>query len=226
MEFDLALRVTEILLGWALFQQSLEHLSLPSDRGLYGLRAALAAFLTTGLWSGPILLALSLIAVIHLSRWQGPYNGGADRMGTLILFCLTGAVVLPNPAWRELSFAYLGGQLVLSYVISGWVKVVNPEWRQGRALCDVFRFSAYPVSEGLRAMADRPRLLFIGGWSVILFELAFPLALWRPETLWLALAIAAAFHFSNACFFGLNRFFWTWIAAYPALLWLQERLMG
>jgi hypothetical protein len=36
-------------------------------------------------------------------------------------------------------------QLVLSYFISGWVKVVNGDWRSGAALRDVFLFSAYPV---------------------------------------------------------------------------------
>ena len=28
----------------------------------------------------------------------------------------------------------------------------------------------------------------------------------------------------GACLFGLNRFFWTWLAAYPALVWLQGRV--
>ena len=41
-----------------------------------------------------------------------------------------------------------------------------------------------------------------------------------------ALAVAALFHFANACLFGLNRFFWIWIAAYPSILWLNERVMG
>ena len=38
------------------------------------------------------------------------------------------------------------------------------------------------------------------------------------------LAVAATFHLANACLFGLNRFFWTWLAVYPAILWLQDRL--
>ena len=117
-------------------------------------------------------------------------------------------------------------QLVLSYFVSGWVKLVNPEWRRGEALCDVFRFSAYPVSEGLRRLADQPRFLFVMGWAVILFELAFPLSLLDPVALKLALLCAAGFHFSNACFFGLNRFFWIWLCAYPALIWFQDRIFG
>jgi hypothetical protein len=40
------------------------------------------------------------------------------------------------------------------------------------------------------------------------------------------LALAAAFHLANACLFGLNRFFWVWLAAYPSLIWLQHRIFG
>ena len=66
--------------------------------------------------------------------------------------------------------------------------------------------------------------LFVMGWAVILFELVFPLALLDPVALKLALLCAAGFHFSNACFFGLNRFFWIWLCAYPALIWFQDRI--
>jgi hypothetical protein len=59
---------------------------------------------------------------------------------------------------------------------------------------------------------------------VMLFEGLFPLTLLTQTTLIIALTIAASFHFANACLFGFNRFFWIWLAAYPALLWLQARV--
>ena len=58
------------------------------------------------------------------------------------------------------------------------------------------------------------------------FELLFPLCLLTQPTLIVGLGIAATFHFANACLFGLNRFFWIWLAAYPSLLWFQGRLMS
>ena len=39
------------------------------------------------------------------------------------------------------------------------------------------------------------------------------------------LALAGLFHLANACLFGLNRFFWTWLAVYPAIVWLQDRVV-
>lgn len=227
MEFDTALRLTEVLLGLAMAQQSAEHLTgSRADRWLFGLRLVLCGLLVAGLYPIPVLGALCALALMLLHRFQGPYNGGADKMTLLILTCLTLARTLPDPAWQELALAYLAVQVVLSYVVSGWIKLVNPDWRSGRALVDVFAFSAYPVSQSLRGWADRPRALWVASWGVIGFELAFPLGLLHPGLLVVALSIAALFHLANAFVFGLNRFFWIWLCAYPSLIWFQGRAIA
>lgn len=225
MTLAFAHRLTEILLCLAWLQQSFEHLRrFDDERRLFLARAALCALVIAGVAQPWPLVGLAALSLAILARFQGPYNGGSDRMGLLALWCLTASAVLPDPAWREIAFGYLGAQLVLSYFISGWVKIVNPDWRSGRALRQVFAFSAYPASESLRGWAQRPRLLLAMSWAVMLFEIAFPFALVSQTTLIAGLVIAATFHLANACLFGLNRFFWTWIATYPAILWLQHRL--
>ena len=227
MTFELAKRLTEVLLALALLQQSLEHLRGPKDmRPLFVLRIVFCAMLLFGVQSAWALAGLAVLAVVLLHRFQGPYNGGSDRMGLLILLCLLLSNAASSEFWREIAFGYLALQLTLSYFISGWVKVVNPDWRSGRALRDVFQFSAYPVAENLRALAERPRLLFTASWAVMLFELVFPAALLHPASLVAALAIATLFHLANAMLFGLNRFFWVWITAYPAILWFQQRVFA
>jgi hypothetical protein len=224
MTFESALRLTEVLLALALIQQSLEHLAGPRrDRLLFLARIALCGLVVTGVASPWPLAGLALLSLAILHRYQGPYNGGSDRMGLLALWCLTAARLAPELQWKELAFGYLGLQLMLSYFISGWVKVVNPDWRSGRALRDVFQFSAYPVSEDLRRWADRPSVLRAMSWAVMGFELVFPLTLLTQPSLVVGLAVAGTFHLANACLFGLNRFFWTWLAVYPAILWLQQR---
>jgi len=179
-----------------------------------------------GVMPAVLLLGLLAIGIVMLHRYAGPYNGGSDRMTLLMLTCVAAAYWMPTPAAKELALGYLSMQLILSYVISGWVKLRNPEWREGRALADVFRFSAYPVSEALRTHADRGTVLFAASWGVILFEVLFPLTLISPIMLGSGLFVAAGFHFANACLFGLNRFFWIWLAAYPSLFWFQDRIFG
>ena len=228
MTFELAVRLTEALLGFAFIIQSAEHLSLSQGvrtRALFGIRLVLSVLLMAGIAPVVSCIALLVTTLLMLRRFQGPYNGGSDRMGSLILICLVLTHSLPDPLWKTYAFGYLSIQLILSYFISGWVKVVNRDWRTGRALQDVFLFSAYPVTDVLRDLAKRPRLLWALSWSVMLLELAFPFALFWPWTLIGFLILAGLFHLSNACFFGLNRFFWTWLAAYPSLLWFQDRFI-
>lgn len=225
MSLELAVRLTEILLAIAFIQQSLEQLKISKQLSyLFLIRLFLSVLLLAGLKTEWVFLALVINTLFILNRFQGPYNGGSDRMGHLIACCLCLVHFMPTIQWQEYIFGYLAAQLILSYFIAGWVKIVNPEWRNGRALRDVFCFSVYPTSESLRGLAKRPKLLWMGSWSVMLFEIAFPLTLLSQPTLIAGLTIAALFHFANSCLFGFNRFFWAWLAAYPSILWLQERI--
>jgi hypothetical protein len=189
-------------------------------------QGGIAVLLLIGVAPSVTLPVLWLLGVMHLWRYQGPYNGGADKMLFLTLTCLSVARLSPDPIWADVGMAYLAVQLLLSYVQSGWIKIVNPDWRDGTALRRVFAVSVYPVSEGLRGWARWPRLLRAMSWGVMGFELAMPLGLLNPFALIVALSVAACFHLANAMLFGLNRFVWAWIAAYPSLIWLQERLMA
>lgn len=222
MSFELTLRLLDLGLGFALVLRALEHLR--SEPFLFGMQGAAATLLLAGVLPGLAVPALLVLSLWQLHRYQGPYNGGADKMALLMLTCVAAAHLAPQAFWRELALAYLAMQLVLSYVVSGWVKIRNPDWRSGQALSDVFAFSAYPVAEDLRALAPRQGVLKSASWGVILLEVCFPLTLLHPVALMLALLAAALFHLANALLFGLNRFFWIWIAAYPALIWFQGRI--
>lgn len=227
LDFETALRATELVLAFAFLQQSLEYLKAPGNpKWLFAARIVFSVALVIGFYTNWVVLGLFVIAIMMLHRFQGPYNGGSDRMSILIVSALLLVHFSPTQFWKELFFGYLGLQLVLSYFISGWVKVVNPDWRNGSALKDVFLYSAYPVSGNVRAWSAYPNLLLIMSWSVILFELVFPLTFLNETALILGLVVAATFHFTNACLFGLNRFFWIWLAAYPSIIWLQSRVFG
>jgi hypothetical protein len=222
---ELAVRWAEIILGFAIFQQSLELLrGLSWEKKLALVRAPLAILLMAGFQPLFVELVLLGTAAVLISRYRGPYNGGSDTMTVLVLVCLCLSHLAPSRYWQGIALGYLAVQLMLSYFQSGWVKVVNPQWRNGSALQQVFALSAYPVSERVRLWAQRPRVLWVMSWAIIVFELLFPLALLNQTILIVALCIAALFHLANACLFGLNRFFWIWPAAYPVMIWFQARI--
>lgn len=224
MSFDLALRLIEIGVSLALIQRAFEHMG--RETRMFLPQGALAIVLLSGVASGPAIWGLWAFGLWQLYRFQGAYNGGSDKLAMLCLTCLGFAHAAPTDFWSEMALAYLAVQLVLSYFMSGWVKLKNPDWRSGAALRDVFAFSAYPVAGNLRAIADRQSLTFAASWAVIAFEIAFPLALFHPALMIGALILATGFHLSNAIFLGLNRFFWIWLSAYPALIWFQGRMIG
>lgn len=225
MSLDLALRLTEVLLSFAVLQRAAEHI-VGGDRPIYAPQAVCAALVLLNLPIPGLIWVLWAACLLPLWRFQGPYNGGADKMLLLVTTCLALTSIAPGSALAEGAMGYLAVQLTLSYFISGWVKIRNVEWRSGRALAEVFAYSIYPVTANSRGWSDWPRLLRAVSLAVIIFEVLFPLALVSPLTTALALALAAGFHLSNALFLGLNRFIWAWISAYPALIWAQGHFLG
>jgi hypothetical protein len=225
MSMELAVRYAEIILACALLIQGFEYVRYQRDLLLlHWARLLLSVVLLLGvqpLWVESFLLLISIRLVI---RFQGPYNGGSDSMTLLVLLCLWLFHIAPNQKWQEIVLGYLTVQSILSYFQAGWVKLINPDWRSGVALQQVFSVTAYPVSESVRQFSRKQSLIFYMSWAVIVFELIFPLAIFSEYLLYLFLLIAVSFHLANAFLFGLNRFFWIWPATYPVLIWFQGRV--
>jgi hypothetical protein len=226
MLIEQAVRYSEIILALAYAQQSIEFIrGLQPERTWGVIRLLLSILLLMGFQPVLVEAGLLIVACILLYRFQGPYNGGSDCMSILVLLCLFLSHIAPTPFWQQIALGYLAFQLTFSYFQSGYIKIINADWRSGQALTDVLAITVYPVSEHARKWAQSPQLMLVMSWSVIVFELLFPLSLLNHYALIVALAIAAMFHLANACLFGLNRFFWIWPAAYPIILWFQSRIV-
>jgi hypothetical protein len=225
MTLELAVRIAEVILAFAIIQQSLEFIrGHNSEKLLAWIQLILAIFLMVGFKSVWMETGLIFIALLLIKRFQGPYNGGSDTMTLLVLLCLWLSHLAPDKKWQEIALGYLAIQSMLSYFQAGWVKLINPQWRSGLALQQVFAVTAYPVSESVRLFANKPMLMVCMSWAVIIFEILFPLAIFSVYALYIFLFIVASFHLANAFLFGLNRFFWIWPATYPALIWFQDRV--
>lgn len=167
--------------------------------------------------SALVVLALIINAVIFL-RFRGVVNGGSDYMTALVLAGCTIYYMSPNVGL--LSLLYIGFQVILSYFISGWVKIENPQFRNGSALHSFFNLSNYSVPSWALKLSESRRLMLMLSWSVIVFELLAPLVIFSPKFALVFMILAMGFHFGNFLVFGLNRFFFAWLAAYPALYFL------
>ena len=154
-------------------------------------------------------------------RFRGTYNGGSDAMLLVVLLAL--ALVRTDSRLALAGLGYAAVQLVLSYAISGFAKLREPRWRNGTALDTLVRLPHYNVPPRLVSILTSPAAR-LATFAMLGFECLFPIALFDPTVCVVALVGAAAFHLVNAIVFGLNRFLWAWLAAFPALLFWVERL--
>jgi hypothetical protein len=166
----------------------------------------------------PAWLAFASSLAISI-RFRGSYNGGSDSMLLVVLLAI--ALVRSNLVLAGLAYAAI--QLVMSYAISGVAKLGDARWRDGTALRIVVRLPQYGVPASLAALLSRPSMR-LASWGMLAFECGFPIALADRTACVILLGAGATFHFVNAVVFGLNRFLWAWIAAYPALLFWVERI--
>lgn len=214
-----------------------------SERGVYawsvlrreyspvGARIAGLAFAAPGMW---LVLAIQLASALALPwlahpvwpwlafattvaiavRFRGTFNGGSDAM---LLVVLLGLAIARSGA-PEVGLGYIAAPLVLSYALAGVAKLREPQWRDGTALAALVALPSYGVPQALIGLLTRPAITRVAGYALLAFECGFPLALVDPTACRVTLVIAALFHLGNAIVFGLNRFLWAWLAAFPALL--------
>ena len=193
-------------------------LPYPSFVALLGLRCVAAA-LVLFLGESRVWPFLCISQILLCVRFRGASNGGSDSMSVVLASAFSvPALVGRTPLAIQAALLYIGVQVTLSYVIAGLSKLRQVDWRDGAALRHFVLRSPYGVPKSVRRFLERRAVASSLGWAVIAFECLFPLAWLDPRVCLVWLTCGALFHAANVLALGLNRFFWAWIAGYPALL--------
>ncbi|HEY4182611.1 MAG TPA: hypothetical protein VGM90_37520 [Kofleriaceae bacterium] len=162
---------------------------------------------------------IATIATLLISvRFRGTYNGGSDSMLLVVLGAHAVIRTWPGTSIAQGAATYVIAQLVLSYFIAGVAKLGDPAWRTGRALAILVTLPQYRVPPAIANALSRPSIGRIATLGMLALECAFPLALLDSRAALVFVAAGGLFHAMNAEVFGLNRFWWAWLAAYPFLL--------
>ncbi|EIE98538.1 hypothetical protein SacglDRAFT_01623 [Saccharomonospora glauca K62] len=128
---------------------------------------------------------------------------------------------------REAALAFIAAQSCLAYFTSGVVKMTSPVWRSGDAISGVFRTRTYGDRFFYNLVKDRKLMAQALAWGVMVAEALFPLVLVAPRPVARMILLAGmGFHLGNARFMGLNRFFWSFVATYPAVAHFSRHLGG
>ncbi len=190
------------------------------------LRLAAAVTLAVQGASLPLVAFLFVGNLLILIRWRGAFNGGSDFLTLVVLTGLlisqvVGAFGNAQLGWQA-GFWYIAIQAITSYFMSGAVKLLRREWRNGSAMTIFLNGAIYGPLSATHPLRNK-WLTLMGSWGFIVWEILFPFSLLDPRLAAVFCAVAALFHFLVFWFFGLNRFFWAWMCSFPAIIWCSAQ---
>jgi hypothetical protein len=175
------------------------------------------------------LLSISILLFINLIisiRWSGSFNGGSDYMTQTILVALLITTLSEKNQVIELGVYYIVFNLILSYLRAGISKAINVNWWNGKAMIGFLSNSILKDNRLILLIINNLVLSIVLSISVILWELFFLLSIANFTFASLFIATGIIFHLINTFLFGLNRFFWVWISAYPSLLYFACNIIN
>jgi hypothetical protein len=121
-----------------------------------------------------------------------------------------------GPTVRATAFWIIRLQLLLAYFATALHKLTGTHWLDGSAMAIVATDPAFD----LRWVAGMPLVSMALTWSVLLFQLTFPLAVWwrRSRIPWMLAGVV--FHLATAWWMGIPEMAFAFILSYP--IWLDE----
>jgi hypothetical protein len=190
------------------------------------LAALLLVLFVSNPWARVLgVFGIYLTNLLMLHIWT-PCKRGSDGM-TEVLF---GALVLLQVGGESRNVVqaglwFIALQVCVSYCANGITKIGKPAWMQGTA---VFAIANHPVAGtpwAARFLHPRPGVTKAFTWSAMAMECLFPLVLvvgW--PWCWIFLAWGILFHLISTYVIGLNSFFWSYMATYPAVIYVSLRV--
>tara|TARA_B110001454_G_C12723300_1_gene436379 strand:+ start:44488 stop:45264 length:777 start_codon:yes stop_codon:yes gene_type:complete len=162
-----------------------------------------------------IFTGLFLTHLLICIRFRGAFNGGSDMMTFVVL---TGTIVA-TLGFTKIGLIYIATHTLYSYFKAGLAKIKHKEWQNGQAIPAFLSRSLFPDIQNTAAqLANQKAINLTLGIGTLIFELSVLGLLFAPNASQLYFALAVVFHLAVYFCFGLNRFFWIWLTAWPATL--------
>jgi hypothetical protein len=153
-------------------------------------------------------------------------SDGSDQMNTIIYIPLLIAYFFDDPFTSKLCLIFIAAQSIISYVIAGVAKLISTKWRSGVAIPQIMNTRSYghPGIAEYLFKSSQP-FKYVLSWFVMLFETFFFLVVFLPYPFFFIFLIGGLlFHIYNGIMMGLNNFFWSFTATYPAIIFTNVLL--
>lgn len=175
-----------------------------------------------GLFFSSLVIAISSI----LFSFRGlSGTSGADQMSKIVFSAMAICLSTGSVFTLKACLIFLSLQLIIAYSTTGWLRIMQPTWRDGSDLRLVLRQQVYGNKFIWKKSMYYPRLTAVVSLFILLFECLIGVAVFLP-THWFIffLLIGVFFHLANAVIMGLNTFFWTFVGVYPAIIWTSYKI--
>lgn len=165
---------------------------------------------------------LSILGMINQTRSR--YGGdGSDQAALQVHTAATISRLGGDARSIDAGLWYLSLQGVLSYAVSGWVKLFGRPWREGTAVSGVMRTHTYGHEGVWRFFRKHPALERTATRAMLVFESSYPLVyVGGPVVNAAYSAVAMGFHVANGVVMGLGRFVWGFAAFHPAIAYTTD----
>jgi hypothetical protein len=169
--------------------------------------------------------AIALVTGAVIARFSSGYTEFGDQMVKVVLGGAAVGWLGGSETTVRWSVWFIAAQACLAYSAAGSFKLVSPTWRSGAALWTILSMEQTGHPPVGRWLSQRPGWSRALSWGTIVWEATFPLVLIAPPwLLWMWLAAGAIFHLGCAFLMGLNTYLWSFIATYPAVIFVNSSL--
>lgn len=148
-----------------------------------------------------------------------------NRFSLIIIGALLLRSLLPTDGVTLTSFWFIALLVCLSYLTTGISKLGYRNWRKGEGFKDIVTSIEFVPVKKINTFFEQHKVLTrLMNWLIILFECTFPVMLFAGQIVfWCFLVIGIFFHVAIAFGFRTGKFFWVWMATYPALIFIAQR---
>jgi hypothetical protein len=147
-----------------------------------------------------------------------------NRFSLILIGALLLRSLLPTDTVTLASLWFIALLVCLSYLTAGISKLKNGDWRSGNGFKYIVTSHEQTPVKKINIFFEEHKILTkLINWLIILFECAFPIAVFAGQIVfWCFLVAGIVLHFAIA--FGLRsgKFFWICIATYPALMFVAH----
>lgn len=166
----------------------------------------------------PLFALLQIVLYLPISlHFTNRLGGGSESMTYVLLIGLS--LISIEIHDKSIGHVWIATNTLVTYYRAGIQKYKNLSWRNGSALLQFLSYSSYSTPPLLLNLTRRYRKII--SWMIILLEIVLPItcAIFAKAFL-VVILFGTIFHAINIYLFGLNMFFWAWIATYPSLMYL------